>query len=179
MKEITNEFLAACFAAYWGSNVSTKGGKQVKLVAIGDAPTIAWDEQDGKKWGESRYEWLRLHLTHLSAITDEDAVEVAKIADKNAEYFKGNNHRVKTMEYKCVRTTQGDKVYIGIDRFGDGKYFGYEPLPTIATLYSIEQIDYLRSSKRPDGTSKPVYDCGYMHIPSLIDAGIAIDATTI
>lgn len=41
----------------------------------------------------------------------------------------------------------------------------------------IPTIDYLRSDKRPDGTSKPVYDLGYMHIRSLIDAGIAISST--
>ena len=42
-----------------------------------------------------------------------------------------------------------------------------------------EIIDFLRSSTRPDGTPKPVYDCGYGSIKSLINAGIAIDETTL
>ena len=108
----------------------------------------------------------QLILTPLDKISDEDAVEVAKIADKNVEYKKGNGHIAEITRYKVVKSESKDKSYIGIDRYSGDTYYGYDPLPITASLYSIEQIDYLRSKG---------YDCGHGSIPNLIAAGVAVE----
>lgn len=81
----------------------------------------------------------RLILTPLSAISDEDAVEVAKMV--NALDIVSN------LEYM----TKVGKAYIKRN----------------ITTFPFFIIDYLRSRN---------YDLGYMHIRSLIDAGIAISS---
>ena len=107
---------------------------------------------------------VKLILKPLSDMGEEDAIAVAKIEDKNVE-FTNHGKVVKIDRYQFVKHGLEDKVYIGIDRYWKDKYFGYSPLPLIASLYSLEQIDYLRSKS---------YDMGYCEIPSLIHAGFAV-----
>jgi len=120
---------------------------------------------DGDIFHEPIYK-CQLILTPLDKISDVDAVEVAKIADKNVEYKKGNGHIAEITRYKVVKSESKDKSYIGIDRYSGDTYYGYDPLPITASLYSIEQIDYLRSKG---------YDCGYANLNSLIAAGVAVE----
>ena len=88
---------------------------------------------------------LKPILTPLSEITDEDAVEVAKIA------------RCRYKSIESIIVAGRELVTIYLDRSSN-----------VSAIYWVNIIDYLRSKH---------YDCGYMHIPSLITAGLAIKKT--
>lgn len=92
------------------------------------------------------YDQCRLILTPLSAISDEDAVEVAKMVG----YDDTGNGKVCrsfiNINREIVLDFEQNVFYIKLDT----------PI-----------IDYLRSRN---------YDLGYMGIRSLIDAGIAISS---
>lgn len=97
----------------------------------------------------------RLILTPLSAISDEDAVEVAKMALLSARYCWerwGSNSSLLSVGKEIAN-----------DLFED-----YGDPVLVAPKYLSNIIDYLRSRN---------YDLGYMGIRSLIDAGIAISST--
>lgn len=81
----------------------------------------------------------KLVLTPLTKISDEDAIEVAKIYDKNCEY-KIHNKTVQITDYKVIIPRA-----VGVERYVNGHYMGYEPLASFRDGYNIEQIDYLRS----------------------------------
>lgn len=83
----------------------------------------------------------------LSEITDEHAVEVAKIVAPNIQDL----HHLKNI---------GTNVIIDISN-------GHTIIEVGAITFTAV-IDYLRYKH---------YDLGYMHIPSLITAGLAINKT--
>lgn len=157
----SNEFLAIVFSAYWGAEVFYNGTAR-EVFGVNANGLSLFTETDEFEYAECGN--CQLLLTPLSDISDEDAIEVAKIEDKNIKY----RHRGKAIEitnYFFIKSNLEDKVFIGIDRFYKEYYFGYSPLPLSASLYTVEQTDYLRSKS---------YDCGYAEIPSLITAGIAV-----
>lgn len=127
--------------------------------------------QDGNVSEEPEYTpfyQTKLLLTPLSAITDEDAIEVAKIIGCNIPLV--NSYGLQgEITYIVKRNDKG--VSVGIYRVGGNLnevvrriYFDDR------NLLNTEQADYLRSK---------AYDCGYAEIPSLIYAGLAIDKTTL
>lgn len=165
----TNEFLRGMFSAYMGCEVRTNN---ILLDVIGI--DFKYGELNLAKSGIISMQDCKPILTPLSEITDNDAVEVAKIDDKNCDYKFGNNRNFKPDQYKPI--WNGSTFFV--ERLYKGKYVCGDPIALIPSLLNIEQIDYLRSPYRPDGTPKPIYDLGYMHIPSLIAADLAISSKT-
>jgi hypothetical protein len=169
---------AAIAAAYWGCEIHTKGEtyKMHGMPALFGEIHLSFAPRGNEAL---EVEQCQLVLTPLSAISDEDAIEVAKIIDANNlcgsgkisyefkrvqafNYDKGENEPVPTVQRL---NTKGDSIGLLIVDF------------SAQHMEERKVIDYLRSSVRPDGTPKPIYDCGYLDIPSLIESGIAVDKT--
>lgn len=91
----------------------------------------------------------QLELTPLSAITDEHAIEVAKMSS-NYNEFAFSQHQ----DYVDMVIADG----IGIA-------LNWMKNQGLSAFICDQQAQYLRSRN---------YDCGYGSIPSLIDAGIAV-----
>lgn len=124
--------------AYIGAQVEWQGNRTAKVIDVIDTKYLAD---------------CRLILTPISAISDEDAVVVAKIINAHHPHSE-----CLKFDYSLVK-------------------LGYQVEANYSSsLFNYDVTDYLRSDKRPDGTPKPVYDLGYMGIRSLIDAGIAISS---
>lgn len=195
----TNEFLRGMFAAYMGCEViNTDEGNHFKMIGISGyfisvyEPPYPFCESEGDE-----YEWMfsecKPILTPLSEITDEDAIEVAKIMLSKDNNWKPvrierNECYVEIVTKEEIDETDVDTTITMLIRFwiynnriawiwnykkGNNTGVDDRRVPNMQYV-----IDYLRSPFRPDGTPKPVYDCGYMHIPSLITAGLAIKKTT-
>lgn len=123
----------------------------------------------------------RLPITPLSDITDEDAIEVAKMLCQHGSVdFK--EHSIDIVE------RNNEKVVVKIGGLYQHIYYDMRFISTSSIyvpttyfpIYNTGQIlDYLRSPVRKDGSIKPVYDCGYGDISLLIDAGIAVDKNTL
>lgn len=124
--------------AYIGAPIEWQGNRTAKVIDVIDTKYLSD---------------CRLILTHLSDISDEDAVEVAKIG--------GCPYKV----HEFIVQSGKELVTEYLDRTSN-----------VTGLKWQHIIDYLRSDKRPDGTPKPVYDLGYMGIRSLIYADIAISS---
>lgn len=77
--EITNEFLAACFAAYWGCKmkIADYPHEYDMCMLNGNSVCVGQNVKDVDLW--YKINTCKLILTPLSLITDEDAIEVAKI----------------------------------------------------------------------------------------------------
>lgn len=151
----TNEFLRGMFSAYMGCEViNTDEGKHLKMIAISGyfisvyEPPYPFCESEGDE-----YEWMfsecKPILTPLSDITDNDAVEVAKIAGVVSNYMERGCELIRLL-------TNKDSIF-DTYKFGGGVTYAHI-------------IDYLRSKH---------YDLGYMHIPSLIAADLAISSKQI
>lgn len=145
----TNEFLRGMFAAYMGceceitetqDNITTK----TKAKSLGVLSERLHFAGVGLFVHFSK---LKPILTPLSEITDEDAVEVAKICEHSHTIDAGKRIVSNIMYYSPIN--------------------------------HLHIVDYLRSPYRLDGIPKPVYDLGYMHIPSLIAADLAISSKQI
>ena len=156
----TNEFLRGMFSAYMGCDViNTDEGKHLKMIAISGyfisvyEPPYPFCESEGDE-----YEWMfsesKPILNPLSEITDEDAVEVAKIMEipqfERSKLFGCDENNYYTIgrhiKNEIIETCYNDGFYL-----------------------QGAVIDYLRSKH---------YDCGYMHIQSLIAADLAISSKT-
>ena len=146
--------------AYSGAKVLNKeSGYCFEMVAISDSyilvyqPTSSGDESgDGGDELEWKLSYCQPILTRLSNITNEDAALIAGTAGEDS-------------------TNAGNIIYSEIV----GPYLVLNFENWVYRLYlSVEIIDFLRASSW-NGVEKPVYDCGYGSIPSLIDAGIAIE----
>lgn len=134
-------------------------GAQVEISGIGtygishiSANGIMVDT--GERFKYTPYDQCRLILTPLSAISDEDAVEVARMSLLSARYCWerwGSNSSILSVGREIANDLFED--------FGDPVF--------VAPKYLSNIIDYLRSRN---------YDLGYMGIRSLIDAGIAISS---
>jgi hypothetical protein len=165
--EHTTQFLQGMFAAYMGCEITTKydeDGKPYKTVGVSfDEGNLQVQMPDGgTDWWNIPI--CKLILTPLSEIADEDAIELAKIDDKNCDYKFGNNRGFAPDEYRVI--FNGTASFV--ERYYKGRYITGVSIPMTPSLLTIEQIDYLRPKK---------YDCGYLHISSLIQAGLAVKAT--
>lgn len=150
----TNEFLARVYGAYYGAPVyDTHKKEYARKVTAG---TISYAE-------DGNLSPFILAIVPISEITDEHAIHIAS---------RGYNARVGKCDIKSTRvyrTSGGVEVelYAGenqtryIQRWGIG-YKTYE--------HDLADIDKLREWG---------YDCGYGDIPSLIEAGIAINCNTL
>jgi len=115
----------------------------------------------------------KLILTPLSAISDEDAVEVAKMAigdEAKLQKIVREGRIFVTMEYgvnvdTCVIVPPAKQHEYGRECFYI--YITNESKYIISSFGTSRITDYLRSRN---------YDIGYMGIKSLIDAGIAISS---
>lgn len=140
--EHTTQFLKGMFTAYMGCEVKSKlSGRLYSTVGI---------SFDGNCLIQCRINDL-VHLypkdlqpilAPLSEITDEDAVEVARIA------------RCRYQSIESIIVAGKELVTIYLYRSSN-----------VSAIYWVNIIDYLRSKH---------YDLGYMHIASLITAGLAI-----
>jgi hypothetical protein len=166
--------LAAMFAAYWGADVqicypSSNFPQYLKV----DAKFLSKYLRPTDKCPETlayNAKWNKLCLKPLSSITDEDAIEVAKMIDYNITYSFG----VPTYEFDTVtgyNFEKGCDIYIPVVKVFDAE--GKEHTLNVITesvIHSCDNsmhiIDYLRSKS---------YDLGYLNIPSLIKSGYAIE----
>lgn len=184
--EHTSEFLAAMFGAYIGSETCIDASNH----GNGATHTLyrAMTGVTGTKAslvhfvdGIEEIDKCQIILTPLPEITEEDAIEVAKIAGcKMEDAYESDSDRqfIEKDEWGNIvlyfwhstssETDEADVFPFTITTTGEC----YDYMGTSVNQIAI--TDYLRSSKRPDGTDKPSYDCGFRHIPSLIDAGLAV-----
>lgn len=149
-------------AAYFGCMISeTKFGANESEWTDSYIPTGM--DNDGyfdKDYNDIRFRHCQLILTPITEISEEDLIEVIKRCEWWDCYKRYTEMRIEGMRLKF----NGWKVIGGYDTAQECEQ----------SCLNQSQIDYLRSSVRPDGTPKPVYDCGYGSIPSLIEAGIAV-----
>ena len=123
------------------------------------------------------YDEAKLLLIQVSDITDEDAVEVACIAigvgAKNPMIKRDGDIRVY-MEYGISRTICVIKASSKQDEHGREYFYVYnkdiDGTHSISVFGTSRITDYLRFKG---------YDIGCEEIPSLIDAGVAIDINTL
>lgn len=155
---VTSEMKLKIYAAYLGSNIQYKDKSTAYTGVKGNTP---WSKQvcleiSPNLW---TYEYeCKLLLRPLEDIADVDAIEVAKILNK---------------EYELIKSPEQSKMYnsLGITHeVSDEKKLsniGKRELQIMidAKRYAHDVCDYLRPKS---------YDCGYSNIPSLITAGIAI-----
>lgn len=164
MEKLTEQQWQGMFAAYWGSNCQYRFIFQdkIKYELQREVNYLCLKRMKG----DSLYSDFKLLLTPLSAITNEDAIEVAKILSKDR--FNTNPSYIPVIERKQ------DRIYIWTGGYGVCVImhtreinWGIVPDKITASISSLlEAYDYLRSKG---------YDCGYLHIPSLIAAGYAVD----
>jgi hypothetical protein len=155
--EYTNEFLMGMFAAYMGCEVQSKiSGKTYKTIGIRykESCFIICTGYTASKDELHLYpKNLIPILTPLSEISDDDAVEVAKI--------------MKIPQHERAKLFGCDEN----NYYTIGRHIRKEIIETcLVDVFYLQGavIDYLRSKK---------YDCGYLHISSLITAGLAVKAT--
>lgn len=113
----------------------------------------------------------RLLLIPLSKITDEDAIEVAKIITGNNICQIVEKRKGSILFYVDSSSSLDEGLQIEL-KFTDyvGRIAQYAQYQSTCLFFYQRVVDFLRSRG---------YDCGYGEIPSLIEAGIAIDKTTL
>ncbi len=155
--QITGAYLG-CQFRYSGSigKIRTMGGVARTLNLID------YDTQETFHTGR-----CQLILTPLSEITDEDAIDVAKLLC-NAYYgITANQTQIEKVKDR-VKVFTGGRGVCSIWNNGAIGWFNSENEQTESPLQLREAYDFLRSRS---------YDCGYGKISSLIAAGIAIAKT--
>lgn len=176
MKE-TNEFLAAMFAAYWGTVVAHPCDmcafeyRGVRIISDVDPvrPRMWGDWSGGTNPNmscESYADWVdcKLILTPLSEISDEDAIEVAKIMG-----WEGCD------EERCWLGTAAVLHYFtDFSGWEDSEFDTAKNRNIVCYNYFvlsyIKIADFLRSKS---------YDCGFRQYTSLIAAGFATQKITL
>lgn len=149
--EHTNEFLQGMFAAYMGCEVmDVQNGKRMIFTGITFHEELLYyvDSHDSIHEEVQDYVNCKPILTPLSEITDEDAVEVVSIGGWSPQ-------------------NQGQMLDCRFD-FNSNEFIANFEFSRYRVVLDFHVIDYLRSKH---------YDCGYMHVPSLIDAGLAVKST--
>ena len=145
---------AAIAASYFGAMVRTPDG-DYRMHHV--APNLMCIEvETGNQFDYVAYDQCQLILTPLDKISDEDAVEVAKM-------FSWFNH-YNGKEIEAYKNQFGKTVVSNKERIGK-----YETVCLDfdnPELLNRQQIDYLRSKG---------YDCGHGSIPNLIAAGVAVE----
>ena len=119
-------------------------------------------------------EYCQLILTPLDKISDEDAVEVAKLAISKSEIkgFKVVQIRREDYSVKVIIEFDGKDgmgmYWVNITSYGMPQFLKRVGSTLHELHYQFLQccIDYLRSNG---------YDCGHGSIPNLIAAGVAVE----
>ena len=180
--EHTNEFLARVFMTYggnecqvlqenaekyWHQKALLTGVKELAMVEV----QHIYDTHAEEHANYYEFSECQLLLTPLALISDEDAIEVGKIILALA----GGTHIIPAIDNETeTKDTTIKAVNIGPDGhllicykdtcglvlFIQDEYNEAQPIVGVSMV-----IDYLRSRG---------YDCGFAHIPSLIESGIAI-----
>ena len=171
--EITNEIKARIFASYFGCEYQIYfEGAPTRKAKI-DGYHLATIMHHPSNENTER----KLLLSPLSAITDDDAIEVAKIIIPLPfqKYTKGwevaRDYTVTGWPYIAVHNPKNVfKVEIDCKLVIFNLYNMEDVISCEHDMKCVEVIDFLRSRN---------YDCGYGSIPSLIVAGIAIEARTL
>ena len=147
----TNEFLRGMFAAYMGCEAYAKRSEgKYYLKGLDISNDILFVSQVSDHWDGNTGDIreYRPVLTPLSEITDEDALELSKLY-----YSNKDSHTIEMGRILIDHITT--------------PHMARKVVWSIFDASAI--IDCLRSKH---------YDLGYMHIPSLITAGLAISSTT-
>jgi len=147
--EHTNEFLQGMFAAYMGCEVTTKYDEDGKTYkTVG----ISFDEGNLQvQTSKSDTDWWNI------SICKPILTPLSEITDEDA---------LQVANIFKYQVNEIDKLII-LGKELIGALTKYE-LDGFQLSDVLAIIDYLRSKH---------YDCGYMHIPSLITAGLAIKKT--
>lgn len=178
VQTLSTEQKARVFAMYIGCDMKSPGSKKAHpLTSIGKWPDGRWFLNVGyQEYGLSVNTGYKLLLRPLSAITDEDAVEVAKMFGMEGGLYI-NRIGVKATVYEPAREEfikeQQVEIYGGIVSFwnglqDEGEYYSTNP-------YNV--MDFLR--QRGYATKlfiAPGHPCNGM---TAIEIGLAIDSTTI
>lgn len=168
---------AQIYSAYYGAKVLIGDSLAPDNVALFTENSICTGRNkiDVELW--YKISSAKLILTPLSSITDEHAIEVAKIImplcffNRKLGWKVARNYAVTGYPYikvwhpKKVLSLQIDPSIVGfdVDNMEDRETGRHDMKP-------VETIDYLRSKS---------YDLGYGNIKSLIESGIAISSLTL
>ena len=147
MEKLTQHQLAGMFAAYMPCKITDKNGEGVHYNMVGISQYESMLQVEMPS-GDS--DWWNYDIFNLLI------KPLNKIEKEHAEHvgkIMSNSTVVLNVKYEhdCLTGQVGNNGFVC--HFTD---------------FNQECIDYLRSKG---------YDCGYLHIPSLIDAGYAIDNT--
>ena len=151
-KTTTKAELLRIFACHWGCGVVEYGNTADAIEYLSTVDDAWLDRMANVEVN------AKLVLIPLSRITDEDAIEVAKLINPN-----GNP---AFLEYSVYKNGYGQPV-VSWGESHHHKYMietNYVNCPNFVLRGS--QVDYLRSKG---------YDVGFGEIASLIEAGIAIE----
>lgn len=174
--QITNELRSRIYGAYRPkTTMSTEFKKELEVVSINAMEVVVVRHPaDGSMFGIP-IEKCSFPLAPLSDITDEHAIEVAKMAmwHWSSEYNCSDETIADNVEHNefGIHIDVSARCFEGYVSIHDGCFFVSEcdtGLETPVLNQSII-IDYLRQW----------YDLGFLHIPSLIAAGIAVDKSKI
>ena len=139
-----------------------------------DTIDVIHDKNGIRSYGALRIYQCQLILTPLSKISDEDAVEVAKMAISKSEIkgFKVVQIRREDYAVKVIIEFDGKDglgmYWVNITSYGMPQFLKRVGSTLHELHYQFLQccIDYLRSNG---------YDLGHGSIPSLIAAGVAME----
>jgi hypothetical protein len=153
--EHTNEFLQGMFAAYMGCEVIVENKPNSSNNWIGDK-TCVLNAHILHIVSEGSFD-IKLILTPLSETSDGDLIRIL-----GWEHHKDIEIREKEVSIEGVFCSAFCTNSKGVPKAkGLTSSLIFDCLP-------LRHTDYLRSKK---------YDCGYLHISSLIQAGLAVKST--
>lgn len=165
--------LAAMFAAYLPGHpivINTAYKNIGKLVGVSE-PTAIVNPIEGFDPRVVQLSVLKIELTPLSKISDEDAIYCAGVVfGQTYMNWTTTVTNTETQVHSRYVDDEDEKTILFIPKSTEIYYTQEGKINEIDGCRMQEIIDYLRSKG---------YDCGYMHIPSLIDAGYAIDKTSL
>jgi len=170
---------AAIAASYFGAEVKVNGyynNDSTPKEIVGTMTHVGL-MSIGTGGGQYSYSQCQLILTPLSKISDEDAVEVAKIAigvDAKEPIIERCGDVRVSMDYGISRTIC--VIRKAANQYEHGREYFYVHNETeqgafnTSVFGTAKIVDYLRSKG---------YDCGHGSIPSLIAAGVAVEKTNL
>lgn len=172
-KQMVKQLTLQIAAAYLGATVKTKEGLHGTLVGVFKPHnSLNIELGDGSISIGHIISDCNLVLPHISSITNEDAIEVAKILIPQCfqrrtkgwivsrDFTITGYPYIKIHHQMIAYTVQIDPTLVNfdVDNMEDRETGGHDMKP-------VSIIDFLR----------PKYDCGHGDITSLIKAGIAIN----
>jgi|ERR1700733_1996626 len=158
MSQLTNKEIAKVFALYQDTEIVNPQGVLISYgLTMQYWYNVSKDQAHNKTWFYDR----KLLLTPLDQISDEDAIEVAKIITSPdwrtdgkipAVHRIDDNILINTQGYKMVRITNGGLLMYkdkdGVDCYTDKAFFAYQYL--IEKGYAVPlwfEIDHWANGK--------------------------------